>query len=267
MNLKKTSLVLILIVGMMALCASGAYAESSDTVVSIRADYWLPVLDGEIISSELALVGTKIDLVDDLGFDDSEGLPAITGSIDLPLPFVPELLFSYSKADSSATNVLTKQLVFNGAVFNVSDTVNSSYDVTHFEALLNFGLVKTDAVDFGILAGVKYFEVETSISSFGVTQTANVKGPVPVVGVKAGIGLPLDFRLEGIGRGISLQIEDVDATLYDIDVGLHYDFNHFLRASAGYRYFMVDAEDDSDGVTDKVDISYSGPYVGVTASF
>jgi len=264
--LKNTSLLIIFLIGIMAISSANVYAEAANTLVSIRADYWMPSLDAEVMSSELSLVGTQVDLVDDLGLDDSENIPALTASIDLPL--FPEILVGYFAVDSSATKEITRDIVYKGVTYTgLVDTVASSYDITHFEALLNFGLIKTEMADLGLLVGAKYFEIETTLSNGVATQTESVEGPVPVVGVKGGVGLPGKFRIEGIGRGMVLEVGDVDASLFDIDLGVHYDLNKFLRASVGYRYFAIDAEDTSNNVTDKAEIKFAGPYIGVTGSF
>lgn len=263
--MKNTTLLIIVLMGIMALSSVNVYAEKANTLVSIRVDYWMPSLDAEVKSSELSLVGTTVDLVDDLGLDDSESIPALTASIDFPL--FPEILVSYFAVDSSASKVITKQIAYKGTTYNVSSYVSSAYDITHFEALLNFGLLKTETADLGILLGAKYFEIETTLTSAGVTQTESVEGPVPVIGIKGGVGLPGKFRVEGIGRGIVLEVADVDASIFDIDLGLHYDFSRFLRASAGYRYLAIDAEDTSNNAVDKAEIKFAGPYIGVTGSF
>ena len=266
-KLKKTSFILTLVIGIIAIYSVSVYAEAANTLISLKVDYWMPSVDAEVKSSELSLVGTQIDLVDDLGLDDSESIPAVMGSIDFPL--FPEILVSYFAVDSSASKVITKDIVYKGTTYSISDTVSSSYDITHFEALLNFGLIKTEMADLGLLIGAKYFEVETTLTSTsaGVTQTESIKGPVPVIGVKGGVGLPGKFRVEGIGRGLVLEVGDVNASIFDVDLGMHYDFNKFLRASAGYRYFAIDAEDTSDNVTDKAEIKFAGPYIGITGSF
>ena len=265
--MKNTSLLIIFLIGIMAISSANVYAEAANTLVSIRADYWMPSLDAEVMSSELSLVGTQVDLVDDLGLDDSENIPALTGSIDLPL--FPEILVGYFAVDSSASKLISKVINYKGVSYAASTTVSSSYEITHFEALLNFGLIKTEMADLGLLVGAKYFEIETTLTNTvsGVTQTESVEGPVPVLGVKGGVGLPGKFRIEGIGRGMVLEVGDVDASLFDIDLGVHYDLNKFLRASVGYRYFAIDAEDTSNNVTDKAEIKFAGPYIGVTGSF
>ena len=230
--MKKTSLILTLVIGVIAIFCMNANAEAENTLISLRADYWMPGLDAEVMSSELSLVGTQVDLVDDLGLDDSETIPAITGSIDLPL--FPEILVGYFAVDSSASKVITKQIVYKGTTYAVSSNVSSSYDITHFEALLNFGLLKSEAADLGLLVGAKSFEIETTLTSAGVTQSESVEGPVPVIGVKGGIGLPGKFRVEGIGRGLVLEVGDVDASIFDIDLGVHYR----LFGAGRYLYFV-----------------------------
>ena len=92
----------------MAISGVNVYAEAANTLCSLRADYWMPSLDAEVTSSDLSIVGTTVDLIDDLGLDDSENIPALTGSIDFP--YLPEILFSYFSVDSSASKVITKNI-------------------------------------------------------------------------------------------------------------------------------------------------------------
>lgn len=261
--MKNTFLVILIVVGIVIFGLSNAQADEKNSLVSVSADYWMPSIDATIKSSELTTIGTQIDFVDDLGLDDSESIPAFKASIDLPL--FPEILVSYFTIDSDAQKTLTRNVVYKGVTYSVSDVVNSSYDLTHYEALLGFPIINADTAKLALLIGAKYFEVETSLRTNVVSQTDSIDGPVPVVGVMGDIKLPSNFRFEGIARGLSLEVDNVDAKLYDIEAALHYDFNRFLRASAGYRYFMIDAEDNS--TNDSVDIKFTGPYVGVTGSF
>jgi len=264
--MKKTFLhVLIIGMAIVLLSSVNANADDKNTLVSITADYWMPSLDMEVKSSELAVIGSTVDLIDDLGLDDSENVPAFRGSIDLP--FLPELLISYFNIDGSATKTITKNLTYKGITYTATNSVSSSYDITQAEALLAFNLLNAEAGKLGLLVGAKYFEVETTLkdNTAIVNKSEEVNGPVPVVGVIGAIKLPHKFRLEAMARGLSIEIDDVKAALYDIEASINYDFNKFLRASAGYRYFLINGEDTKN--KDEVDIKFAGPYVGVTGSF
>jgi len=262
--LKKTLLIVLIGVFLVSCNTEAAFAEAKDTLISVRADYWMPSIDAEVTSSEFSVVGTKIDLIDDLGLDDSENIPAIRGSLDLPL--FPEILVSYFAVDSSATKTLTKSLTYKGKTYSVAETVASKYDITQYEALLVFPLINQDAGKLGFLFGAKYFEVESELNgSVTGDNKESVEGPVPVIGANIGIGLGEKIKIEGLARGLVLEIQDLDASLFDIEVDLTYDFNRALRAYVGYRYFSIDAEDTS--TKDKVDIKFAGPVAGVTLSF
>ncbi|MFH2138890.1 MAG: hypothetical protein ABII88_10320 [Candidatus Omnitrophota bacterium] len=262
--MKKTLLVLLL-VSFAVLSATAAFAEAKDTLVSVTADYWMPGIDAEVKSSELGLLGSQIDIIDDLGIDDSETIPALKASLDLPL--FPEIIVSYFAIDGDGKKNITKTLSYKGVSYAASTNVTASYEITHYEGLLAWSFLNQDFGKLGVVLGVKYFEVETSLkdNTTGITKTEDVAGPVPVVGIIGGIGLPGKFRFEALARGLVLEVGDVDAALFDIDAGLHYDFNKFFRASAGYRYFAIDAEDTKEN--DTVDIKFTGPYIGITGSF
>jgi hypothetical protein len=261
----KKNFLAIIVVVLIALAGSTAWADTTDTLVSVTADYWMPAVDANITSTELAVIGTDINIIDDLGLGDSENIPALTASIDLPL--FPEILLSYFAISGDGKKDITKNLTFKGVTYTVADNVSSSYDITQYEALLSFNIIDSDAGKFGLLIGAKYFEVETELkdNTTGITKSESVDGPVPVVGFVGGISLPAKFRIEAIARGLSLEVQDIDAKLYDIEAALHYDANRFLRASVGYRYFMINAEDT--GTNDSVDMKFTGPFVGITGSF
>ncbi len=264
-KVKNAFLVVLIAFGILTLGISNAQADGKNTLVSISADYWMPNVDANIKSSELALIGTTVDLVDDLGIDDSESIPALKASIDLPL--FPEILLSYFQIDGDGSKNISKNIDFMGVTYTANDLVTSSYDITHYEALLGFALINADSFKVAALIGAKYFKVESSLKSSltGLTKTETVDGPVPVIGAMVEVNMPSKFRFSGIARGLQVEIEDVDAKIYDIEASLNYDFNRFLRAQAGYRYFMINAEDTS--TNDSVDIKFTGPYVGVTGSF
>jgi hypothetical protein len=219
---------IILITAVIGFIGAGSVmADAKDTMVSVTADYWMPTLDANIQSTDLAIIGSDIDIINDLGFDDSENIPALKASLDLP--FFPELLVSYFAIDASATKDITKTLTYKGVAYNVSDNVSSSYDITQYEALLSFNVIDADAGKLGLLIGAKYFEVETELrdNTLGTTKSESVDGPVPVIGVVGAVQLPAKFRIEAIARGLSLEVQDIDAKLYDVEAAVHYDVNRF----------------------------------------
>ncbi len=264
-TLKRPYFLVLVVILMLAFSSVASFAEEVNTLVSITADYWMPGIDANIKSSELGAIGTDIDIIDDLGFDDSENIPSIKASIDLP--FLPELVVSYFKIDGSASKTITKNITYKGYSYTAAGNVTSKYDITHYEAFLQFNLLNQDFGKLGFLVGAKYFEVDTELkeTATGTTNTESVDGPVPIIGIAAGIKLPAKFRFEAMARGLSLEIGDIDAALYDIEAALHYDFNRFIRASVGYRYFLIDGEDTS--TNDSVDIKFAGPFLGITGSF
>lgn len=263
--MKRSLLVILVSIFVLTLTSTAVFADDAKSLVSVTANYWMPSIDAEVQITDLSVIGSTIDIIDDLGLDDSNSIPALNASVDLP--FLPEILLSYFAIDDSATKNITKTLSYKGKSYTVADQLTSSYDITQFEALLNFNIINMDAGKLGLVIGAKYFEVKTELQdkTLNFIESESVEGPVPVVGVCGELKLPAKFKLGCLARGLSVEVSDVDAKLYDIEAALHYDFNKFFRASAGYRYFMIDAEDTKDN--DSVDIKFAGPYVGITGSF
>ena len=158
------------------------------------------------------------------------------------MPLFPELIFSYFTIDAQSTKTLTQTFAYKGQTYTAGANVTSKYDLKQYEAMLGFPLFKAEAGEFSFLLGGKFFEIDSSIkdNGTGITESESLSGPLPVLGAKAEVMLPAKFKFGAVVRGLKLKISDVDTSLYDIGAVLHYDFNRLLRASVGYRYFLID---------------------------
>ncbi len=125
-------------------------------------------------------------------------------------------------------------------------------------------LLKEDLVEIGFLFGAKYAQIDTELkdSVYG-TLSESVEGPVPIIGVQAEVKLSKGFGVGAIAKGIKINVGAIDFTLLDLQGALNYDLNRFLRASAGYRYMLVDGTDGDNSAK----VTYTGPFVGITGSF
>ncbi|MFH1093627.1 MAG: hypothetical protein V1739_05670 [Candidatus Omnitrophota bacterium] len=242
---------------------SNAYAESKNNLFCVTGEYWTASLTSDIKITDLGVIGTELDFIDDLGLDDSENITTLSGAIDLP--FLPRIVVSYFDLSVDGSKNVTRTFNYKGKTYSVGTNLTSSLDVSCLEGYMEFMLLKQDFGELGVLLGARLFSVETQLTdnTTGITDSESVEGPVPIVGAQAEIQLPAKFRIGGILKGFSINYDSSEFKMYDIAAALHYDFNRFMRASAGYRYFLIDGKDDQNSA----EVKFTGPYIGLTGSF
>lgn len=238
----------------------------ADEMISLKAGYLVLSPEGTFAVDSGSLTGTKIDLEDDMGYDDSEDF---FGEIAVQLgPF--RLAGSYLPLSFSGDGSFTQTVNFNGQTFAAGLASASDVDIDLYDLGLTWHIINFDDLPVRLQLGpevaIKYIDADLSIKGFDannntlmVSESESVQAPVPTIGARARVGFS-DF-LALVGR-----------------VGyLGYDGNNFLDADAqvefsplplvgvfgGYRY--MDIEVDEEDVF--IDAQFSGPYGGLLIRF
>lgn len=232
---------------------------STDASAWLEAEgrYWLPTLDANFKSSTAAVLGTNIDLVDDLGLDDSETFPE--GRVTLNIG-KHRLRYGFMPLEWDATKTITRSIVFGGQTYSVSDSVSTTLKADYHRLGYEYDFIDVINNRLGVIFEVKYFDFEAGLKTTGIDEAESLKAPVPTVGLAAQFGLPSMFSIAGEVTGIGL---GSDLYLYDAEVGLILTPAPFVRISGGYRIFELHIEDGDDEAT----LTLSGPYVMLRADF
>lgn len=226
----------------------------ADTILGWRmgANAWQQQYSGDVQSGP-----SKIDLEDDLGFDDETGYNLYL-AFEHPIPLLPNVMLQHTKIDADATGDVTG-FIFDGNIY--TGEVRSSLDLTHTDATLYYELLDNWVnLDLGITGrrfenGVKITDVGT-----GTTGTLDIDYVIPMIYAQARFDLPftgLSLGVEGNGTAY-----DGD-TLYDVKLNLAYEFALGLGIELGYRVFDLDYEDGDE----IADVTIDGVYAGVVWNF
>ncbi|MEP5763693.1 MAG: TIGR04219 family outer membrane beta-barrel protein [Halieaceae bacterium] len=226
----------------------------ADTILGWRAgaNAWQQYYEGDVQSGP-----SKIDLEDDLGYDDETGYNLYL-ALEHPVPVLPNIMVQRTKIDADARGDVTG-FIFEGIIY--SGEVRSSLDVSHTDATLYYELLDNWVnLDLGITGRVFDNGVEITDVSTGITGSLDIDYVIPLVYAQARIDLPLTGLSLGVeANGISYD----DDSLYDVKVNLAYEFAFGLGIEAGYRNFDFDYEDDDEFA----DVTIDGAYAGVVWDF
>jgi outer membrane protein len=238
-------------------CAPSAFALG----FGVSADYWIPSFKGDLRVDNNTVVGTEINLKEDLGIsnDNIPGVEAYFGIGD------HEITLAYSLVNLSGDKNIDKTIVFNGDTYTApayveSELKTSMIDLEYQYKLLNFKNILA-GLSFGIIAKVKYFHGDVRIHSSVYDTQKDIRVPIPMIGVGTKIGLLaniLEARAKVTGMGYSGNF------FYDAMADLSVTPFPFLNIHGGYRAMSVKIDNVSD-VYAKMD--FYGPYVGLLISF
>ena len=253
--------ILILCLSVLALMATALPAQGFEA--GVRAYYWFPSLDGHIKYSDNSLEGTKLNLKDDLGFD-NEYYPF--GGIFLGLGD-HHLSFSFYRANYDGREILTQDINFGGDTFTAGDRIKSSLDYDVYDFTYQYDVLDLENIlagfSLGLVARVEVFDLEAKIkdeTNPSLSAKENYTAPVPMLGLNLHLGILADI-LEA--RVLATGMSYWDGYLVDAQAELSFTPIPYVDITAGYRTFWVDVD------TNDLELDYntSGLYAGISVGF
>ncbi|MEJ2364350.1 MAG: hypothetical protein P8017_06660, partial [Deltaproteobacteria bacterium] len=231
--------ILILCVSVLTLVVTAMPARAFEA--GARAYYWFPSIDGHIEYSKNSLSGTKLDLKDDLGFD-NESYPF--GGVFLGLGD-HHLSFSFYRANYEGKELLTQNINLGGLTFPVGDKIMSTLDYDVYDLTYQYDVLDLEnfmaGFSLGLVARVEVYDVEAKIRSetTSLSEKEDYTAPVPMLGLNFHLGILADIleaRVFATGMGYW------DGYLVDAQAELSFTPIPYVDITAGYRTFWVDVD-------------------------
>jgi hypothetical protein len=228
--------------------------------LGVRGYYWFPELSGVIRVDDAGIVGTELNLGDDLGVD-NEIYPVIEVFAGIGKH---HLSLACYKLDYDGDTVLTKDIYFNGELFQVNDRIASSIEYYNYDVMYRYDLIDLENFlaggSLGLVARLMVFDGSASMASATVTTKEDFTAPIPMVGANFHVGILKDLieaRVLVTGIGYS------DNKVFDGQAEISLTPFPFLDIHGGYRFLKIDVEEDDV----KLDFENPGFYVALTVSF
>jgi outer membrane protein len=236
----------------------------ADEIVSLKVGFINLSPEGSFASCDTTIVNrvpTKVDLEDDLDFDDKTKVMAEVafnlGSFRLSAGYLP--------LDFDGTSILARDIVFENQVFNANTPVKGTLDVDLYDLALAWHIVNIDDApvrfQFGPELSVKIVDGEVSVvdQTTGIREEVSGTAPVPTIGARARVGLG-DF-VALIGRVGYLEVSG--NSFLDADAQVEFSPLPFVGVFGGYRHLDLDI-DENDII---IDATFAGPYAGAFVRF
>ena len=224
--------------------------------LKVGARYWFTDFDSEVQVTDDALVGTEIDLLDDLGFKDEDFLE-INALIGLG---GHKIRFAYMPLSWDGKQTITQDIDFGGETYSAGAFVRSNLDIDYYRLGYEYDIIDTLGNRVGLILELKYLDVDMGLRDDTVLdESESFSIPFPAIGVTAQFGIPIfnvAAEITGIGFGSDAYFIDAEASINVIPFP-------FMTLSGGYRIAQLHYDDDDDLVEFTVD----GPFVMLRVGF
>ena len=197
-----------------------------------------------VVSSDVpGMVGTDIDAVSDLGVTQKRHR-------ELRLVLRPawqhKVRIQYLPMEYQADTVLNRTVVFGGVTYDVGSPVTTTLKWRAWRFGYEYDVIYRDRGFVGVIAEVKYTDIETQLDSpVGVT-TVRTRTPIPAIG-----GIVRVYPLSNVSltvelTGVNLPNDWYQTKYVDLDAYGTLNFSDGLGIQTGYRSLDLDYRFDEE---------------------
>jgi hypothetical protein len=223
-------------------------AVGEDYHIEVSGGFWRPSVFGIIASEQFGIAGSEINFVSDLGFETTRFMD---GRLILRPGRKHKFRVQYTPVSYEADSQLSRDIVFNGILYQVNLPVASRFDWTVWRFGYEFDFISTDRGFLGILLEGRYTQMEASLESAVNSEFTRARAPLPAIGAIARLYPIRNLSITGEISGLKIPKigEDYEASYADIDVYGTFNFTNNVGVQGGWRRmttFLRIEEDQGD---------------------
>jgi hypothetical protein len=242
-------------------------ASCAAPTLKAGARYVLVEPDGDIGISDTNV--TARNSLSDLGLDDDEGTPS--AYVDFKWGS-PHLRLATQSSSFEGTGTLAADFSIDDVDISAGAAVDSRLDLGVHSAILTFDLIP-GFPEFGLGFGVSGLAIAGDFTKLGTSSQVDFDETIPIPVLAASFEFELGaIEVGGVASGLSVSLDDDEVSYFDIDVYGAWNFaagQDSLGASLvlGWRQVDLDLEYEDDTEAVDLDLSFSGPYLGLQVNF
>ncbi len=224
---------------------------------------WAPSATMGISSESLGIAGSTIDFKRDLGLKDQK-------FNDLQLVLRPgvkhKLRLQYLAIKYAQEATLVRDLVFNGQLYRIGLPVNSSLSWKTTRLAYEYDFITKNRGFGGLILEAKYTDVEASLQSPILLESARARAPIPAIGGIVRVYPVANISITGEVSGITVPEDvspDYNAHYADFDIYGTVNVTNNVGAKIGYRSIDVGYTVEQD----KGSFVVKGLYFGIVARY
>ncbi len=249
--------------------AEAQYSARSDSTVGERYHvevayaWWRPEPELVIASASLGILGSNVDLVNDLGVEKQR-------LSELRLVLRPgtkhKIRFAYLPITYDAETILQREFVFNGQRYRVGLPVATTAEITNYRFGYEYDFAYFSRGYLGAVIELKYDDVNVRLDSPIGAEFTSQKAPIPTFGLAgrgyltSHVSITGEFSYFNFPNDVS---DGDDGRYLEFDFYGTANFTNNVGAQLGYRTIDVFYQSGAD----RGDLKFKGWYFGGVVRF
>lgn len=200
----------------------------------IAGTLWNPSLFGVVSSEQLDIIGSKIDFVSDLGFEQ-------TRFRDLRIVLRPakkhKFRLQYTPVSYTSDTTFSRDITYNAIKFPVSIPVSAQFDWTVWRMGYEYDFLYLPRGFVGALFEVRHTRFATNLATIGIEEFTTATAPLPALGLvgRAYVLPEVAINFEVSGFRLPDVDPDYDANYFDWDINGTVNLTNNLGLQVGWR--------------------------------
>ncbi|MCG8611584.1 MAG: hypothetical protein MI864_13720 [Pseudomonadales bacterium] len=215
--------------------------------------------------------GTRVDVEDDLGFDEHEASLRFSGFWRIAPKH--RVAFSVTPLFREASATLSRDIEIEGDIIKAGANVETDYDVVIGDVHYLYSPLQLDQFELGMSAGMYHLIMDIDLDASGTVSENGadfVPGtkydydndgsiPFPLVGIQADFYPNPKLKLSAKARLLSFEFDDLEGDIVFLSVGADFAINeHVGIGLSASRMDMEFDADDFDDVTGTFEWEHTG---------
>ncbi len=203
--------------------------------IEFAASFWNPNVSGQVSSNLGSTVGTTLDFVNDLGFQQTR-----FGDVRLVLrPSTRnKFRFEYTPIQYTATSSLPRTVTFNGQTYSFNLPVASELDWKVMRFGYEYDLLSRSRGYIGFLIEGRYTQFKASLTSLVASGVVSANAPLPAIGVVGRGYVVKNVSITGQVTGLRVPqswIKNFNGNYYDWEFYGTVDLCRYVGVQGGWR--------------------------------
>ncbi|MGD9321292.1 MAG: hypothetical protein PVH99_15070 [Desulfobacteraceae bacterium] len=253
---------------------AGEWINQGEERFKFIGGVFLPAIDTEVRVDNTSLgIGDKINLQDDLGFDDKQ--TTFYGNAYWRFFSRHRIGVGYFRFKDEVTATAQRDLQIGDEIYPAGASISSEFKFEIFPIHYSYSFIKREKMEFSGTLGLHWYRI-----SFGVGGSASLAGldagadveaeanaPLPLLGLQFQYHFTPKWTASILAEAFALSYGDFDGSLVNLAARTEYWFFNYLGVGLALNWFRLDVEVDSGDWRGELEYKYWGPQIYITARF
>lgn len=228
------------------------------------------------IDSEIGIDGRKkVDLEDDLGFDDQTDV--FFGTFKWRFTESFHVSLEYLEIDrGNQSFTLDNDVNWDDLHFSAGSNIKSDAKVSFARLFVGYSFMQSEQFELGAGLGVHLMDIDTKISGqatingvfvSNAVRNKDTLAPLPNIGLFTAYAFSSKVIIKGRVDWLSADTGDYSGSLGSVVAEIQYQAFKNVGFGAGYHYLSTDIDIDTNSWSGNTNYTYYGPKIFMTINF